>query len=102
MSKFKEGKSYALLNNRDYPAVKCLKAAGEIGIFEREDGTIFTGWWHLNWQEVKPKKVFKGWANLYPAGLYLYESQQEANNSCGAHRVACKYVEIEYEEGEGL
>ena len=102
MSKFIEGKYYALLNNRDYPAVKCLKAAGEFGIFERETGEIFTCYWHPCWREVKPKKVFKGWVNIYPTELYLYDSQQEANSEADDYRLACKYIEFEYEEGEGI
>ena len=103
MKNFEEGKYYIL--NRWSPktrAIKCLKAAKGIGILEHDDGEVFPSHWSSDWREVKPKKVFKGWVNIYPEELFSYDSQQEANNSCGAHRVACKYVEIEYEEGEGL
>ena len=56
-------------------------------------------------QKPAPKKVFKGWYNLYSNGRHHcgpYETRQVADEIAGSSRIACLYIEREYEDGEGL
>lgn len=53
-----------------------------------------------------PKQRLTGWVNVYLGGRpgwQLHETRQDADNiTKGCERIACKYIDIEYEEGEGL
>lgn len=51
--------------------------------------------------KIKPeKKVIKGWVNIYKNGLWNSKDAALCMTSVG--RLAVKYIEIEYTEGEGL
>jgi hypothetical protein len=53
--------------------------------------------------EVKEKRAEKFWLNLYPDGCHaVHQSREDADDNAGPHRLACKEIELEYEEGEGL
>jgi len=51
-----------------------------------------------------PKKVWKGWYNIYPGKITCgpYETKERANRFAGQDRTACLHIEREYEDGEGL
>lgn len=55
--------------------------------------------------EVKEKKKIKVFINIYStywtSGSW-YTTKEQADNRKGVDRKACKEIEIEYEEGEGL
>lgn len=85
------------------------------GAWLMEDGTWLQGAWscdgvwahgsvsNLDLIEVREKKKLAGWVNIYPRGTsVLFESSELANKYFLSSRIACKYIEIEYEEGEGL
>ena len=53
--------------------------------------------------EVKEKKVVKLWINIDEGGyVYSYHEKYQADIEANNDRIACKYIEIEYYEGEGL
>jgi len=51
-----------------------------------------------------PKKInVSAWANVCPSGVsILYESKDHADACASDSRIACKRIEFEVEEGEGL
>lgn len=58
--------------------------------------------------EVKPKRIYERWVNVYENG---YESEwatracadvMAANYSSRMRRIACLHIRHEYEDGEGL
>lgn len=59
---------------------------------------------NLDLIEIREKKKISGWVNIYPDGDLggVYISKEKADRAASARRIACKYIEIEYEEGEGL
>lgn len=74
----------------------------------------FTGWFRRNGQLIgnrkeklilePPKRVkVERWVNVYPDGdINSYKSREEADEFELSNRFACKHVEFEVEEGEGL
>jgi len=51
-----------------------------------------------------PKKIkVEGWSNVYPeGGVSLYKNKEAADTWATENRIACKRIEFEVEEGEGL
>lgn len=56
--------------------------------------------------EVAPepsKTKVSVWMNIYPyAGYSVWKTREQADNHRYDDRIACKYIEFEVEEGEGL
>jgi hypothetical protein len=43
------------------------------------------------------------WVNVYPGdALHVHKNKVDAESGAGVNRMACKKIDIEVEEGEGL
>jgi hypothetical protein len=52
-----------------------------------------------------PKKKVRVqlWVNVYPGdALHVHKNKVDAESGAGVNRIACKKIDIEVEEGEGL
>jgi hypothetical protein len=58
----------------------------------------------LNLAPPPKKKVrVQLWVNVYPGGaLHVHKNRVHAESDAGVNRIACKEIDIEVEEGEGL
>jgi hypothetical protein len=53
--------------------------------------------------EVKEKKTITVWVNISSCGhIYGYPYASVVSDCRGSNTIACKQIDIEYEEGEGL
>ena len=53
--------------------------------------------------EVRPRIQREVWVNVYhSAGVFVYNSKDEADASASSTRIACVKLTIDVEEGEGL
>ena len=51
----------------------------------------------------KKKVRVRMWVNVYPGGaFYAHKNRGDADECQGSDRIACKEIDIEVEEGEGL
>jgi hypothetical protein len=60
---------------------------------------------HPNNLAPPPKKKVRVqlWVNVYPGdALHVHKNKVDAESGAGVNRMACKKIDIEVEEGEGL
>lgn len=91
-----------------YSIVAAVKYHGrddrEDVFFFTKDGSEGSGGFPIT-NAPAPKKVMKGWVNVYAktVGAYgPYETREKADRAASDARTACLYIEREYEDGEGL
>ena len=78
-----------------------LRLPNEISISFNEQGQSLFGNWLI--RNKPEKKKLCGWVNVYPEDRYgAYKTRRAADDCAVSSRVACVYIEKEYEEGEGL
>jgi hypothetical protein len=81
-----------------------------------QDGFVPAGWHadgRLMWGTTdhprnlapppKKKVRVRMWVNCYPGGAFnVHKNREDADAGAGVNRIACKEIDIEVEEGEGL
>jgi len=94
-------------NDKLFPFVVCIKYS------DGEEQSITVTRQGRKWEHdlspddlvsPAPKKInVSAWANVCPSGVsILYESKDHADACASKSRIACKRIEFEVEEGEGL
>lgn len=94
-------------HNESYYAFKITDPAGVQSVYS----TTTNGYYHLypiqspnDILNTPPPKIKKKvWVNIYPDGWPCFAtSRNKADKNAYKTRIACKEIEIEYYEGEGL
>lgn len=94
-------------NEKLFPFVVCIKYSdGEEQVITvtRQGRTLKHEQSLDDLVSLAPKKIkVEGWANVIPSGVaILYGSKDDADACASKSRIACKRIEFEVEEGEGL